>query len=537
MMLRGMTRKDFLRVAAAALVKNACAAKAPSAGPFVLKPEEFRRYVEDFNGMTQEEVQNYIPDEQAWEWMKRNVPFFTCADGNVEQIYYFRWWVYRKHIKKTPLGFIITEFLKPVNHAGEYNALSCALGHHVAEGRWLHDRQFLDQDLFFWLRSGENGGLRKNLHQFSGWTAAALYDRWLADGHRDFLISYLDPLIQDYSAWERERLTESGLFWQRDVSDGMESSISGGRRVRNIRPSINSYMYGNAKAIAAIAAMAGEEAVARSYRERAARLRELVERRLWNRDAAFFETLLESGQFAGVRENIGFTPWYFDLPDERAGYEVAWKQLMDPDGFHAPFGPTTAEQRSPNFRIAYEGDDCQWNGPSWPFATTITLRALANVLNGYHQNAVSREDYFQTFLIYTRSHRLKLENGKVIPWIDENLNPFSGEWLARAMKIRKKRFYGRGDHYNHSGYADLVITGLVGLQPRPDPVVEINPLVPPGRWDWFCLDHVPYHGRLLTVVWDKTGGKFGKGKGLRVFADGREIAKSEKLTRIAGSLA
>ncbi|MGH7868339.1 MAG: MGH1-like glycoside hydrolase domain-containing protein, partial [Candidatus Dormibacteraceae bacterium] len=89
----------------------------------------------------------------------------------------------------------------------------------------------------FWLRTGENGGIRSNLHQFSGWIAAALYDKWLADGNRDLLTSYLDALVSDYQAWETERLTPTGLFWQRDVSDGMESSISGGCKVRNIRPS------------------------------------------------------------------------------------------------------------------------------------------------------------------------------------------------------------------------------------------------------------------------------------------------------------
>ena len=486
--------------------------------------------------MAKEEVVNFIPDSESWEWMRNNVPLFTCPDPAVEQIYYFRWWTYRKHIKRTPAGFIITEFLKPVNHAGEYNSLSCALGHHIAEGRWLHDPQYVEQDVHFWLRSGENGGLRKNYHQFSGWTAAALYDRWLVDGNRDALVSYLDALVADYRAWEHERLTESGLFWQRDVSDGMESSISGGRHVKNIRPSINSYMYGNARAIAAIAGMAGQDALCREYHEKAARLKDLVERRLWNRQAAFFETLLENGEFANVRENIGFTPWFFDLPENRAGYEIAWKQLMDPEGFYAPFGATTAERRSPQFQIAYSGDDCQWNGPSWPFATTITLNALANVLNRYRQTAARKEDYFETFLIYTRSQHLKLNDGRVIPFIDEDLNPLTGEWLARARKIAKQTYYGRGDYYNHSAYCDLVITGLAGLRPRSDDAVEVNPLVPEGKWDWFCVDRVRYHGRMLTVLWDKTGAKFGRGKGLQIRVDGKEIARTPRLERIEKAL-
>lgn len=529
-----MTRKDFLRLAAASFADVTFAA--PLAGPSVLDRDSFRHHVENFNATFKEEVVNLIPDAQSWDWMKRNIPLFTCPDRDIEQIYYFRWWTWRKHIKQTPEGIIITEFLKPVKHAAEYNALSCAFGHHVAEGRWLHDPRFIEQAIHFWLRTGENGGLRKNFHQFSGWAAAALYDRWLVDGNRDVLVSYLDALMADYAAWESERLTGSGLFWQRDVSDGMESSVSGGRKVKNVRPSINSYMYGNAKAIAGIASLAGREQLAHEYRDKAARLKGLVQRLLWNQQAKFFETRLESGEFAPVRESIGFTPWYFDLPEKRVGNEAAWKQLMDPEGFYAPFGPTTAERRNPGFEIPYEGDDCQWNGPSWPFATTITLRAMANVLNSYRQNAVAVEDYFRTFEIYTRSQHLKLENGKVIPWIDEDLNPLTGEWLARAMKIRKKTFYGRGDHYNHSGYADLVITGLAGLRPRPDNIVEVNPLIPSSKWDWFCLDQVPYHGRVLTVVWDKTGSRFGKGKGLRVLADGKEIAKSAELTRITGPL-
>jgi hypothetical protein len=94
----------------------------------------------------------------------------------------------------------------------------------------------------------------------------------------------------------------------------------------------------------------------------------------------------------------------------------------------------------------------------------------------------------------------------------------------------------RGKDYNHSSFCDLIITGLVGLRPRADDVVEVNPLVPEGEWDWFCLDQVSYHGRILTILWDKTGKKYGKGKGLRVFAEGREIAQSDTLGRVTGSL-
>jgi hypothetical protein len=529
-----LTRGAFLQCAGAELAHPVLAATERQP---VLNAESFRPYVDFFNRIDREEVVNAIPNGSVWDWMKANVPRFACPDRDAEQIYYFRWWTFRKHIRETPLGFIITEFLKKVSHASEFNALSCALGHHVAEGRWLHDRRYVEQDVHFWLRTGENGGLRRNFHQFSGWAAASLYDRWLVDGDHDALTGYLDALLADYGAWESERLTDSGLFWQRDVSDGMEESISGGRHVRNLRPSINSYMYGNARAIAAIAGMAGKKAVAGEYLDKAARIKERVQRKLWNPGLLFFDTIQESGEFAGVRENIGYTPWYFDLPSDRSGYEVAWRQLMDEGGFHAPFGPTTSERRHPKFSIEYKtGDDCSWNGPSWPFATTITLRALANTLNGYHQSATSKASWMETFQIYTRSQHRRREDGSVIPWIDENLDPLTGVWLARERKSRKSGFYERGEFYNHSGYCDLVITGLAGLRPRADNIVEVNPMIGEGEWEWFCLDHVPYHGRTLTIVWDQTGRKFGRGRGLTVFADGKRIAHAAGLGRVTGRL-
>jgi len=76
------------------------------------------------------------------------------------------------------------------------------------------------------------------------------------------VVGLLDALIADYEAWEKERRLPGGLFWQYDVADGMEESISGSRHHRNARPTINSYMYGNARALSRIARLAGRAAAA-----------------------------------------------------------------------------------------------------------------------------------------------------------------------------------------------------------------------------------------------------------------------------------
>jgi len=98
------------------------------------------------------------------------------------------------------------------------------------------------------------------------------------------------------------------------------------------------------------------------------------------------------------------------------------------------------------------------------------------------QSFVSRDDYFTVLRNYALSHRRKLEDGRIIPWIDENLNPFTGDWISRTLLIQRgKAIPERGKDYNHSTFCDLVISGLVGLRARGESTVEVNPLAPsPG---------------------------------------------------------
>ena len=70
-----------------------------------------------------------------------------------------------------------------------------------------------------------------------------------------------------------------------------------------------------------------------------------------------------------------------------------------------------------------------------------------------------------------------------------------------------------------------MITGLCGLRPRADNTIEINPLLPHEKWDYFCLDNVFYHGHNLTIVWDKNGSRYHAGKGLRIYINGKLVGK------------
>nr|MDA3880541.1 hypothetical protein [Prolixibacteraceae bacterium] len=77
----------------------------------VLKYEDFKSYVEYFNRMEDENIVQAIPNNEAWDWMKKNVPLFECPQDNFEEMFIYRWWTLRKHIKETPVGYAFTEFL------------------------------------------------------------------------------------------------------------------------------------------------------------------------------------------------------------------------------------------------------------------------------------------------------------------------------------------------------------------------------------------------------------------------------------------
>lgn len=481
----------------------------------ILKNDRLRNYVVYFNSLDEEAVRNYIPNDQAFRWLADNIPLFECPDGILQQTYYYRWWTFRKHLKQTPDGFIFTEFITPVGHASVHNAISCALGHHLYEGRWLREQKYLDDYISFWLFT-EQRLPKSKFRSFSSWLNDAVYNRFLV--HRDtaFLKKVVPALDADYAIWERERQLEDGMFWQHDVKDGMEESISGGRRVKNTRPTINSYMYANAVALSKIGAALKIDSLGKKYDPRAAKLKQMIQANLWNDSASFFETRLANGRMAKVREAIGFIPWYFKIPDDDKRYVKAWDQVVDTTGFRAPWGHTTAERRHPQFRSHGVGT-CEWDGAIWPFATTQTLKGLSNLLTQYrYHGQMTASVFYDELHKYARAHQ---KNGK--PYIGEYQDERTGYWL--------KGDNPRSSFYNHSGFADLVISDLVGLKPRADDTIEVHPLIPPGKWDWFCLDNIPYHGRVLTILWDKTGRKYEKGKGLRLYADGKEIYKSNKL--------
>ncbi len=88
--------------------------------------------------------------------------------------------------------------------------------------------------------------------------------------------------------------------------------------------------------------------------------------------------------------------------------------------------------------------------------------------------------------------------------------------------------FNHSEAYNHSTFNDLVLSGLLGIRPQLTDTVIVHPLVP-DSWDYFAIENLPYHGRNLTVLWDKDGSHYHQGAGLKIYIDGQLTSVRDRL--------
>lgn len=452
-------------------------------------------------------------------WYLYNVPFFECSDKNIQDVYYYRWQLYKAHICRVggEYDYVISEFINNVWWARPpFSTINCASGHHIYEGRWLKDKKYVDGYIRY---LNEGGG---NDRQYSENIADATYSRYLVNADSAFVVAQLPMMKRTYENWSIDHFDrEKKMYYIQPSFDGTEWSVAsidasgskdgfwGGFA---FRPTINSYMYGNAVAISKVAALKGDVGTSNGYRENANALRNNMLDNLWDDSSAHFldryqvsTEYVRKGDFIRSKELAGYIPWQYNLPDHSPKYLKSWKYLLDTTEFLGKYGVRTV---GPSYEY-YLRPTAMWNGLSWPYQTAQALAGMANLLNNYPQNVVIPSDYLRLLRLYTQQH--KMPDGRFN--LVERYNADTGEPIG-------------DNHYNHSCYNDLIITGLCGLRPSEGNTLVLHPLID-ASVSYFCLSDVLYHGHLLTVVYDADGSRYKLGKGMTVFVDGKKVPVKE----------
>ncbi len=495
-------------------------------------------------------------------WFLRNIPFLEIDDTKIQQVYFYRWKLLRSHVREIgPQGTTILEFLDNVPWARQpYTDLNDSASFHLMEARWMRDPTVVD-DLIDHLYTGA-----ANDRHFSESIAAATEATTLVTGDPGPALKHLDTMQHIYNAWDDHFDRVRNLYWIEPLPDATEYTISsidasgagftehpstnqnhnGFTGGFAYRPSINSYQYANAMAIARIAVQARLLDVAKDYRERAERLRSAMLAQLWNPTLEHFTDRYQQstpyvtvGDFIRGRELVGYVPWAFELPPNDTSpsskaYAKAWSHLVSPDQLAGSHGLRTVEPSYPRYLTQYRYDqatgrpECQWNGPSWPFQTSQALTGLANFLDDYSPAAISAADYLRLLRQYTRQHFLS--PGK--PDIEEDYNPDTGAPIVGLP---------RSHHYFHSTYIDLILSGLIGIRPRVDNTFEVDPLIPTQsgaghRIHYFALQNLAYHHHDISLFYDEDGSRYHIGSGLSIFVDHRRVSGPDPLAPIRVAL-
>ena len=96
----------------------------------------------------------------------------------------------------------------------------------------------------------------------------------------------------------------------------------------------------------------------------------------------------------------------------------------------------------------------------------------------------------------------------------------------------------RGKDYMHSSFIDIIISGLVGIRASFGDYLDLAPLAD-ASIDYFALDNLLFHGRNVSIAYDKDATRYLK-QGCRsvlcVWVDGTVRATSKRLSRLNISL-
>jgi F5/8 type C domain/Amylo-alpha-1,6-glucosidase len=495
-------------------------------------------------------------------WYLRNIPFLEIDDPEIQEVYYYRWKVFRSHIREIgPEGTTVLEFLDNVPWARQpFTDLNDSASFHILEGRWLRDPAIIDSLIDHLYTGGAND------RHFSESVAAATESRVRVTGDPSPGLRHLAEMRAVFDQWEDHFDANRGLYWIEPLLDATEYTIasidaSGAgftqepSRDQNhngftggfsYRPSINGYQYANALAIAHFAALAGKPEVAADYSGRAANLKSAVMEQLWNPELQHFMDRYQrstdhvtAGEFIRGRELVGYVPWAFELPPTGATlpahFADAWKHVLAATELAGAYGLRTVEPSYARYLTQYRYDsatgraECQWNGPSWPFQTSQVLTGLANVLDDYSQSVITPADYLRLLRQYTRQHLPGGDRPGIPPDIQEDYDPDTGRAIVGLA---------RSHHYEHSTYVDLILSGLIGIRPRGDETLEIAPLLPDvpidgGAVRYFALQNLTYHGHDIGLIYDAAGTRYGAGPGLSVFVDGTRLYGPGPLARVS----
>ncbi|KAI9751497.1 MAG: hypothetical protein M4579_006033 [Chaenotheca gracillima] len=491
----------------------------------------------------------YVDSYDDYQWYLDNIPFIDIPDKTIQDVYYYRATVIKRHLKfaHEGHGWVFTEFIHPVAWASKFQTIPDSAGHQILEGRWLRNPQYTKDVISLYTRAGAE---TVSSISYTHFIHRAIYEHAQATGDQTFLTSQLDGMITMFNLWNGTKDSKTGLYHRTPLLDAQEFSLPGfmtggpmGGPVEEwnsfdnnfttidlgpetYRPSFNAYMVAAAQSISEVAQLAGNTSVAQQWNETASDLYDRMYSYLWDSESRFWIDVVQGTNLNVTgRQMIGYYPYRFDLNTDDESIRGLEAGLTS-HGFVSDFGPTTLEQSNPYYtdfkNITY---CCLWQGQSWPFSTSVYLGTLARIARENRSSVITPEFFQQAMSTYARTN---YKDG--VPYTAEAHYPTIDTWSGDTSN--------HSEHYLHSTYFDNVFTNLFGIIPTLDDRLEMMPLVP-DNWTYFAIENIPYHGSLFSIVWDQNGDHYPSAngsKGLSIYSNGSLLHSQSDLSAFNVSL-
>jgi hypothetical protein len=454
------------------------------------------------------------------QWFADNVPYFDAADPGFKKMWYYRWWIVRFHLvdMESPdlKGFAFYE-----GKLGFDNAIGFAVPAQLKELSYLRDPAYgLSQAENSYRNRASNGavvdppGSPYWNETYSHWIAAAL-----AEYHRvhpippERLRALLPAMAADVRAWlsaydadgdglpERDRPRVTGY----DLDILSYWFFSGTRLDLHKEPpalervDFASFVFANARGVAELATAAGDTALAAEFSAEAARIQRAALSQLWDDETRFFypQRATDNAR-APLRELHGFFPFTTELAPNEPRYTAALAALVDPQEFWARY-PTVITSQVHYRHWTWEMDGLTRNIAPHPIS--MGGRTVLQAIKHYPQSGVTPAHFMELMeryneLVYPGVHPND-------PYWRPNAHEYYSKWEPYSQSTRPKP--SDISHDFHSMWLSLVVEGVVGLTPRSDERIELQPMA--REWAYFLIDRLRHRGHDLTVVWDRPDGR------------------------------
>lgn len=315
---------------------------------------------------------SYVEDLHDPQWYLDNIPFVDFPDKSVQDVYYYRTSVIKRHLKYNHPGhgWSFTEFIQPVSWASKFQSIPDSAGHHILEARWIRDPNYVKDVIQLYTRGG--------LEVISGLTytefiVSAIYEHAQVTGDVNFLKSQLEGMIHMYNLWNVTQNPTTGLYHRTPLLDAQEYSLPGylvggpnggpvgawGNYNNNwslidngpetYRISFNAYMVSAARTISSVATLAHEHDLAQEWNHTASTLDGRMSEMLYDSNLNFWTDVIEgSNERAVGLQLIGYYPYRFGIGTDDAKIRGLEASLTS-ENFLTEFGPTTLGQDNPYY--------------------------------------------------------------------------------------------------------------------------------------------------------------------------------------------